>query len=661
MRNKQSFSSNEQYAHHLKLFVAKITKFLKTPFSLNRISLFILQTIFSFITFVIFSFPYFFSKITPFSSLGLFSVVEEYPDHVFTYINTIEFIKGDKVQGNIVSNENNLGMVLIRFYNYGRINEDTVAFRIKDNDKKNWYYENTYTVDQFQPNEYFTFGFPVIENSKNKNYYFEIESLKGIHLSAIAISEKTPRIALIYQYSKGRLLKEKKIILTLLLKKINYAVQSIDKMDVLKAWVISFLALVILSKWKTLLIYIISTKAYTSFYPKYRFYVKKINFFFNAPKNNILYIHRRFFPFLHILIIIFTALIFRISYYINPSKFSKFFYTQMGSDGDYDQLMRNAIYYLKGIHDESFPVFWQGDWVINLRLFAIFFKIFGFVKGIDLFEYFLIILSILVSLGPFILLSKLKKFSLGGFMASLFLAVNPLSIKLALQTPLDTMTSFTFLLFLVLYVLSIEKKNYLFAIVLGILGFLDVLNHGLQMLNNLPALVLFAGYYIFIKSRFKRSIRFISIRKSDFFYAFLPLAIFLIIYFVWNYFYYWLLHSFYYFSPQALVSIWNPTHDPENILGTSVFNKVLTYFIKFNLVISSLQSYIGIPIFVFVGLFIFTLYFRFINILKNKWFIILSVISVVYVFLIFALQTLIIKYPYLFKGLNDNATYWFKH
>lgn len=116
-----------------------------------------------------------------------------------------QIIKGIKLRGKLESFQNGLGTVLLRFYNFDRINSDELKFRIREEGDKNWYYESQVNVDQFLPDEYFTFGFPVIENSKGKIYEFEIESVRGTPGDAVAISRFLPQIASRYQFKKDEI------------------------------------------------------------------------------------------------------------------------------------------------------------------------------------------------------------------------------------------------------------------------------------------------------------------------------------------------------------------------------------------------------------------------------------------------------------------------
>lgn len=115
-----------------------------------------------------------------------------------------ELLKRQKIRGEFVAKENNLGIVAVRFNTFNRINEDSVVFSIKQKNLNSWHYQNKYKVDQFQPEDFFTFGFPVINNSKDKVYQFEIESTSGKIGNAVALSSKEPVFLSKYQFLNSK-------------------------------------------------------------------------------------------------------------------------------------------------------------------------------------------------------------------------------------------------------------------------------------------------------------------------------------------------------------------------------------------------------------------------------------------------------------------------
>lgn len=195
------------------------------------------------------SYPYFFSKINRFDSLGFFSVIEEKDSNVLHTFSsqrrTDQFdsrlLAGEKAIFKVKSSDDNLGIVLARFESFGRVGKlkDRIIFRIKEEGKANWYYENIYRSEEFQPNEYFTFGFPPITDSKNKVYVFEFESISGKE-NAVGISRVKPQVALVYGYARNEL-KDINSLFSFISKKLIYVVKNVN---FLQNW--QFLALFVL-------------------------------------------------------------------------------------------------------------------------------------------------------------------------------------------------------------------------------------------------------------------------------------------------------------------------------------------------------------------------------------------------------------------------------
>jgi len=158
-----------------------------------------------------------------------FSVIPlAYNKSNFISLKTDELLAKQKVSAQFQAKENNLGIVSVRFKTYSRINNDIVIFRLKETGKNDWYYQYQYKVDQFQDNDYFTFGFPIILNSINKTYYFEIESTKGKIGDAVSISTKSPIFIAQHQFTKQQLLANKTMIPEFLIKKIYYSFSDIN-------------------------------------------------------------------------------------------------------------------------------------------------------------------------------------------------------------------------------------------------------------------------------------------------------------------------------------------------------------------------------------------------------------------------------------------------
>lgn len=153
-----------------------------------------------------------------------------------------ELLKGDVATGRFHSSFPNLGIVSVRFYNQDRDSNDTLAFRFRESDKKDWYYQANYKTDQFLPHKLFPFGFPIIADSQNKDYVFEIESLSGATGSGILIDYQNPVFVAKSTFKGSELLKDKTRLLSFLGNKfVNIFGEPETRLNV----IISFLPLII--------------------------------------------------------------------------------------------------------------------------------------------------------------------------------------------------------------------------------------------------------------------------------------------------------------------------------------------------------------------------------------------------------------------------------
>jgi hemoglobin-like flavoprotein len=206
-----------------------------------------------------------FSALFVYSRSNLTVVRKNLPDSVLTQKTFNELLEGEKIAGQFMADQNFLGQVLIRFYNFDRINKDSVIFRLKEEGGQNWYYEHTYKTDQFLPNEFFTFGFPPILDSKGKTYTFEIESLAGQLEDAVTLSRDGPSAAVIYQYPKSLLAKNPNVLA-------SFAVSKISNSQINSDLVVSLVAYVVFICFILLLEYLLLEKIFQK-----RISLKKIN------------------------------------------------------------------------------------------------------------------------------------------------------------------------------------------------------------------------------------------------------------------------------------------------------------------------------------------------------------------------------------------------
>ncbi|GAB4219357.1 MAG: hypothetical protein Fur009_5120 [Candidatus Microgenomates bacterium] len=147
--------------------------------------------------------------------------------------------KGEKIIGEFKAKENNLGIISIAFDPYYKTWDD-IIFRLKEKESNKWYYEKKYWANQFLDFEFFSFGFPIISNSKDKIYIFEIESLVANNNEGFGIRNRFPSVVIKYKFEKNELLANKKNLILFFIKKV---VNNLKVPDFLFIFVISLLPL----------------------------------------------------------------------------------------------------------------------------------------------------------------------------------------------------------------------------------------------------------------------------------------------------------------------------------------------------------------------------------------------------------------------------------
>ncbi|MBU2632301.1 hypothetical protein KKG52_01165 [Patescibacteria group bacterium] len=162
-----------------------------------------------------------------------------------------KIIKGDKISGKFKASENGLGIISVKFITYNRpkfTDEDELLFRIKEENNKDWHYESKYKNGLMYDVPHYPFGFPVIQNSKNKTYIFEVISTKGNSKNTVSLSKREPGFEAKYKFSKNELLSDKWVFLDFGIKKIGY---SLFTPDVLYASLVFLLPLLFYILWNS--------------------------------------------------------------------------------------------------------------------------------------------------------------------------------------------------------------------------------------------------------------------------------------------------------------------------------------------------------------------------------------------------------------------------
>ena len=521
---------------------------------------------------ILLSYPYFFSKIDRFHSLGPLSLVEEKRIDIkqtFSHNRRTDqldnhLLKGEKVIAKFKVSENNFGLLLFRFAKLSAKTSDVVAFRIKKEGEDKWYYENNYKADQFQPDEYFTFGFPPIKNSKNNTYVFEIESLSGTYKNGIGVSLREPQVAIVYKYTREDLANFNTLS-PFIFKKFVYVARNVDFLgnwQLLAAFVLSLIFVILLIKKKIsisdivrflptnrkrrtnflkLMGKVINKKksSYLSFEKEIVKYLKKTSRWFTSTKFYLQFLNTDTKKRLTIgLLIFFFAFIYRFSATSVDQLGVNSFYAGLGGQGDYDQFIRAATCAVRNFC----PAILGQNFLIESSILGIFYKLFGFTEALKAYLYLMIILSSIVATLPYLLLSRKTWISMGGIIGSLFLATSDFLTHMALNLPPDNGSLFTFSMFFIVYFLTLNIGTIRWLLFFGLMGIIDGLNKLLLLINDLAVFILFVPVFFYERAR-KEGLtagkQFQSLFKKKniriLLLSLIPLLVFLIIYVAWEY------------------------------------------------------------------------------------------------------------------------------
>ena len=123
------------------------------------------------------------------------------PQTSFSVINYSYDLKGDpssklgngkKIQGEFIAKDNHLGILYLRFNDFEMDEDrfdDLINFKIKEKNQKDWYYTNNYKIGLINKLSLFPFGFPVIGDSQNHTYVFEIQPLSKGDVGDISLNK----------------------------------------------------------------------------------------------------------------------------------------------------------------------------------------------------------------------------------------------------------------------------------------------------------------------------------------------------------------------------------------------------------------------------------------------------------------------------------------
>lgn len=156
------------------------------------------------------------------------------------YFNkTTELLAKKVISGNFIAQTNNLGIIAIPFNTKDKKINDKIIFRLKQINKNEWYYQRTYKADQIQNNAPFPFGFPIIKNSKDISYAFEVESLNGVPNNSLSV-DKENYFYIKYKFSKNELINNPLLFLQFFILKINNELQFFTTLEIILVLLLGF-------------------------------------------------------------------------------------------------------------------------------------------------------------------------------------------------------------------------------------------------------------------------------------------------------------------------------------------------------------------------------------------------------------------------------------
>lgn len=138
--------------------------------------------------------------------------------------SNLRLLKNNYITGQIKAKDNYLGILSIRFEKTNNPVDDIIVFRIREVGAKNWYFQNSYNSEQFFVISLYPFGFPIIENSKNRIYEFQLISLYGSKNNSIKLSQNEPVIISKYKFPRRVLFSNTNILYDFISDKIIYTI-----------------------------------------------------------------------------------------------------------------------------------------------------------------------------------------------------------------------------------------------------------------------------------------------------------------------------------------------------------------------------------------------------------------------------------------------------
>lgn len=462
-----------------------------------------------------------------------------------------ELLAGQKVTGQFKASQDNLGIILIRFDTFNRINNDTVVFRIKFADQDSWFYQSDYLVDQFQHRAYFTFGFPIISDSKNKLFAWEIESKKGQigdgvrvmtvdnFAEAYRLNLRSPDNLIKGIFNRISLVRNQNRFTNEVYYSIFWTVIAlITNLLIVRFRNILYKRL-ISPLWSLLNVV---DKAQLSFRELMRLPIEKVFPSFwsrlsNKPifKKVVTSSYWCWF-YRHSLVIIIgfivvCGVVYRSDFLLDVSRPDNVFYYTLGGASDSDMLLRYATEYSRGVINPRIAV--AHDYILAIPFLALIVGNLNFIDSLIVISVILVLVSSSVLIWLSSIWNRISQWSIGGLFLVSLLATNSFLSGASVKVILDTFTSLFYCIVLALIILVEKYRKYWLILVLSGALLLNTFHRPPFGMNDLLFCMAFAAVFI-CRSIFNRDFKWSMLIKY-----LTPLIIFIFIYGSWELYHYW--------------------------------------------------------------------------------------------------------------------------
>lgn len=130
----------------------------------------------------------------------------------------------DVITGTFISQHNFLGMIVLPIQKTDIPYDEIIEFRIRKETDTNWYYSGEFETARVNNLDFYPLGFPVVTDSANQHFYFEIEKVKKSNANPITFNLKNDYFQTKYQYPTQTLLQDPVQLFTFFTAKTQYAI-----------------------------------------------------------------------------------------------------------------------------------------------------------------------------------------------------------------------------------------------------------------------------------------------------------------------------------------------------------------------------------------------------------------------------------------------------